>query len=58
MGRYEDIHRRSLADPEGFWADAAKAVDWIEPFTKVLDRSKTPFDRWYIGGKLNTAYNC
>ncbi|HJQ55360.1 MAG TPA: propionyl-CoA synthetase [Vineibacter sp.] len=58
MGRYEDVHRRSLADPEGFWADAAKAIDWIEPFTKVLDRSKTPFDRWYVGGKLNTAYNC
>ncbi len=58
MGRYEDVHRRSLADPEGFWADAAKAIDWIEPFAKVLDRSNTPFDRWYTGGKLNTAHNC
>lgn len=58
MGRYEDIHRRSLTDPEGFWADAAKAIDWIEPFKMVLDRSNTPFDRWFTGGKLNTAHNC
>jgi propionyl-CoA synthetase len=58
MGRFEEVYRRSLADPEGFWADAAKAIDWIEPFKTVLDRSNTPFDRWFTGGKLNTSYNC
>ncbi len=58
MGRYEDVHRRSLADPEGFWAEAAQAIDWIEPFTQVLDRSNPPFYRWFVGGKLNTAWNC
>jgi propionyl-CoA synthetase len=58
MGRFEEVYRRSLADPEGFWADAAKAIDWIEPFKTVLDRSNTPFDRWFSGGKLNTAHNC
>ncbi len=58
MGRFEEVYRRSLADPEGFWAEAAKAIDWIEPYKTVLDRSNTPFDRWFTGGKLNTSYNC
>ncbi|HEX3065641.1 MAG TPA: propionyl-CoA synthetase [Dongiaceae bacterium] len=58
MGRFEEVYRHSLADPEGFWADAAKSIDWIEPFKTVLDRSNTPFDRWFSGGKLNTSYNC
>jgi propionyl-CoA synthetase len=58
MGRYEDVYRRSLADPEGFWAEAARAIDWIEPWHKVLDRSNSPFDRWFTGAKLNTSYNC
>ena len=58
MGRYEDVYRRSLADPEGFWAEAARAIDWIEPWQKVLDRSNSPFDRWFTGAKLNTSYNC
>jgi len=58
MGRYENVYRRSLADPEGFWAEAARAIDWIEPWQKVLDRSNSPFDRWFTGAKLNTSYNC
>jgi propionyl-CoA synthetase len=58
MGRYEDVYRRSLADPEGFWAEAAGAIDWIEPWHKVLDSSNSPFDRWFTGAKLNTSYNC
>jgi len=55
--RYEDIYRRSLADPEGFWADAACAVHWDKPFDRVLDASRAPFVRWFPGGVVNTCYN-
>src|SRR6266436_1051129 len=58
MGRFDEVYRRSLADPEGFWAEAACRIDWIEPWEKVLDRSNPPFDRWFTGGRLNTCYNC
>jgi propionyl-CoA synthetase len=57
MGVYDEIHRRSLADPEGFWAEAADLIDWVEPPTTVLDRSAAPFYRWFTGGVLNTAWN-
>ena len=55
--RYEDAYRRSLADPEGFWAEAAAAVDWDKPWERVLDASNPPFYRWYRGGRMNTCWN-
>ena len=58
MGRYADLHRRSLEDPEDFWAEQAKAIDWIEPWTKTLDLAEAPASRWFVGGMLNTAWNC
>ena len=42
----------------GFWADAAKEIEWFVPFEKVLDESQAPFFKWYTGGKLNVSYNC
>ena len=56
-GRYEELHTRSLSDPEGFWGDAASEIDWIKPWDTVLDSSNPPFYRWFKGGVLNTAYN-
>jgi propionyl-CoA synthetase len=58
MGRFDEVYRRSLADPEGFWGEAAACIHWTRRWDKVLDRSKTPFDRWFTGGRLNTCYNC
>jgi len=58
MGRYADLHRRSLEDPEGFWGEAAREIDWIAPWDKVLDSQAKPVPRWFTGGILNTAYNC
>ncbi len=49
--------RRSLDDPEGFWAEAAKGIDWERPWDTVLDRSGAPFFRWFRGGQLNTCHN-
>jgi propionyl-CoA synthetase len=57
MGRYEDAYRRSLDDPEGFWGEAAAAIEWVEPWARVLDDSRAPFYRWFTGGRLNTCWN-
>jgi propionyl-CoA synthetase len=58
VGRFDDVHRRSIADPEGFWGEAAKLIHWSRRWDKVLDRSNPPFYRWFTGGRLNTCYNC
>ncbi len=57
MGRYEEVHGRSLADREGFWAEAAEAIHWERRWDKVQDDSNPPFTRWFSGGVLNTCYN-
>ncbi|WP_455199438.1 propionyl-CoA synthetase [Kaarinaea lacus] len=54
---YEESYRQSIDDPETFWGEAAKAIDWYSPWDKVLDRSNPPFYRWYSGATLNSCYN-
>jgi propionyl-CoA synthetase len=54
---YDEVHARSLADKEGFWAEAAEGVHWYKKWDKVLDDSNAPFYRWFVGGEVNTAYN-
>jgi propionyl-CoA synthetase len=53
----EEIYRRSLEQPEEFWAGAAAEIDWVEPWERVLDGARAPFHRWFPGGQLNTCYN-
>src|SRR5579872_7550476 len=57
MGRYSEVFRRSLADPEGFWGEAARAIDWYRAPASVLDDSNPPFYRWFPDGVLNTCFN-
>ena len=57
MPAYREFHRRSIADREGFWAEQARLVHWNKPFTKVLDYSRPPFARWFVGGETNLCYN-
>ncbi len=57
MGRYADIYRRSLEDPEGFWAEQAEKIDWERRWDRVLDDTNPPFYRWFRGGVLNTCWN-
>jgi propionyl-CoA synthetase len=57
MGRLDELYRRSLDDPEGFWAEAAAEIDWDEPWERVLDDARAPFYRWFAGGRLNTCHN-
>src|SRR5688500_15752767 len=52
------IHDRAARDPEGFWAEQAEALDWAQKWDQVLDWSNPPFAKWFVGGKLNVAYNC
>ena len=58
---YEAMYRRSVEDPEGFWAEQAGRLDWITPFTKVKDVSWAKDDlhiRWFEDGTLNASANC
>jgi acetyl-CoA synthetase len=52
------IFQRAEEDPEGFWAEQAEALHWSERWSQVLDWSNPPFAKWFVGGKLNVAYNC
>ena len=56
-GRFEQVYRHSLEQPEEFWAQAAAEIDWVQPWERVLDDSRAPFYRWFAGGRLNTCYN-
>jgi len=55
--RYDDAYRRSLSDPEVFWAEAAEGVHWFKRWDKVFDNSRPPFARWFAGGIVNTCHN-
>ncbi len=58
MTTYDDVHRRSLDDREGFWLEASSAIDWdVAPGPSVLDDTTPPFYRWFPGARLNTCYN-
>ncbi len=48
---------KSIKNPQEFWAEKAKAIDWFKPFDKVLDDSNPPFYKWFAGGELNISYN-
>ncbi len=51
------IYERAAADPEAFWGEMARVVDWHKPFDRVLDWD-VPWAKWYVGGQLNACYNC
>ncbi|MEU3469180.1 acetate--CoA ligase [Streptomyces sp. NPDC006687] len=54
----EDTLRAAAHDRLAFWETQARALDWAEPWTQVLDWSDAPFARWFTGGRLNVAFNC
>ncbi|WP_404365717.1 propionate--CoA ligase [Corallococcus coralloides] len=57
MGSYLDFYRRSIEAPEAFWAEQARLIDWERPFDAVLDASRPPFARWFVGGRTNLCHN-
>ena len=54
---YAQLHRRSIADREGFWSEQAEAITWRRRWDRVLDYSRPPFARWFVGGETNLCYN-
>ena len=59
--KYKEMYQRSVTDPQGFWAEHGKRVDWIKPFTKVKNTNYGPPDvsiKWFEDGTLNVAANC
>jgi propionyl-CoA synthetase len=54
---YTETYRRSIEEPEAFWAKAAGALHWSRPWSRVLDDAKAPFYQWFTGGEINTCYN-
>ena len=54
----DDLYRAAEADRLEFWAEQARRLSWHTPFTEVLDWSGAPVARWFVGGRLNVAYNC
>ncbi len=57
MTKYKEFHARSIKDRDGFWSEQARLIHWQQPFTQVLDYSRPPFARWFVGGRTNLAYN-
>jgi len=57
MAGYQEIFDRSVSDPEGFWAEAAEQIDWIQKWDKVLEQTGPTSYRWFAGGVMNTCYN-
>jgi acetyl-CoA synthetase len=57
MAAYQELYRRSIDEPDAFWAEVAGELDWFTPWTKVLDW-RAPHARWFVGGKLNLCHNC
>ena len=55
--RYHEVYARSMRDPEGFWGEAAQAIDWYEPAKKVFDKDAGVYGRWFTGASCNTCYN-
>ncbi|MDE2469492.1 MAG: AMP-binding protein, partial [Bradyrhizobium sp.] len=55
--RYHEVYARSLRDPEGFWAEAAREIDWIEPARKIFDPAMGLYGRWFSDAVVNTCYN-
>jgi len=59
--KYKDMYARSIKDPNGFWGDEAKRLDWIKKPTKVKNTTYDPHNvsiKWFEDGTLNASYNC
>jgi propionyl-CoA synthetase len=55
--RYAEVYAQWQRDPEGFWAEAAKEIDWYEPPKKIFDKDAGIYGRWFTGASCNTCYN-
>ena len=54
---YQDFYQQSINNPDAFWAKEAQRIDWHQPFTQVVDYSRPPFAKWFVGGETNLCHN-
>ncbi|WP_332813762.1 propionate--CoA ligase [Ramlibacter sp.] len=54
---YEEFYRRSVEQPDAFWAEQARLIDWQVPPQTICDDSRAPFTRWFVGGTTNLCHN-
>ncbi len=54
---YAEFYKQSVDDPQGFWGKQAALISWHQPYTQVLDYSKPPFTKWFVGGQTNLCHN-
>ena len=54
---YADFYRQSITAPQTFWDNEAQLIEWRQPYARVLDDSKPPFTKWFVGGKTNLCHN-
>ena len=57
MTTYKEFHKRSIEQPESFWGELAGLIHWNKPVQKVMDYSRPPFVKWFVGGETNLCYN-
>jgi len=57
LSRYHEAYARWQRDPEGFWAEASREIDWIEPAKRVFDPDAGVYGRWFTGAVCNTCWN-
>jgi acetyl-CoA synthetase len=59
--KYQEMYQQSISDPDAFWGDMGKRIDWTTPYTKVKNTTYDPANlsiKWYEDGRLNVCYNC
>ncbi|MBW7900386.1 MAG: propionate--CoA ligase [Rhodocyclaceae bacterium] len=57
MTTIQEVHKQSIENPDAFWGEQAKLVDWHKPFSQTLDFSRPPFAKWFVGGETNLCHN-
>ena len=54
---YQEFYQQSIDQPDAFWGEQAKLIDWHKPFEQACDFSRPPFAKWFVGGETNLCYN-
>jgi len=57
LKKFVDVYERSIREPEEFWAEQARQLDWYKTWDKVLDW-EPPYAKWFVGGRLNASFQC
>uniref|UniRef100_A0A8D2MSH8 Acyl-CoA synthetase short-chain family member 3, mitochondrial n=1 Tax=Zonotrichia albicollis TaxID=44394 RepID=A0A8D2MSH8_ZONAL len=57
LGKYEEVFRSCLAEPEKLWGEVAEQIQWYKPWVRTLERGSLGSASWFVGGELNMCYN-